>query len=121
MAEEYIHPEGTMKQRRKCWREEFEVVQNMGLPGTLEWSMNDYEAFRYKEENVLLIFYPHQTTAGHHHLRLREQHSKDAKRAHEIMMQLDCSINSCTFSRGFRTRAAMARLFPKPLKKRKTK
>lgn len=58
---------------KKYFAEEFELAKAALKPlgGEVYWVDHDYEAFRYKADGVLLIFYPHQTTAGNHHLRVR--------------------------------------------------
>lgn len=84
---------------RKHYAQEFNLaataLSNHG--GELEWGKHDHQAFVYREPTVCLVFYPHKTSAGHHHIRVRDQGSTDKKRAATLMRELDTSINSCTF------------------------
>lgn len=61
------------------------------LPGELKVSLNDYELWRYKEEDnqVSILFYPHKTSCGNYHVRVRDQSSKNKDRADMIMQILD--------------------------------
>ncbi len=69
-----------------------------GEPGTLAWGMHDYEAMVFNGPAVRLIFYPHRTSAGNYHLRVRDQASKDKKRAALLIARLQvASGHWCTF------------------------
>jgi hypothetical protein len=84
---------------KKEYAEEFRLAQSV-LGESVEWSPHDYEAFRYKDEDVSLVFYPHRTTAGNYHIRIRDNGSKNKQRAIELMQKLDSAAgNNCTFSR----------------------
>ncbi len=86
---------------KKPFKREFVMAELVLAPygGKLEWSQNDYEAFRFTSPGVTLIFYPHKTSAGHHHIRIREQNSKSKALAHELMARLDVAAgHCCTFS-----------------------
>lgn len=86
---------------QRQYKSEFACAQNALRPysGTLEWSAADYEAFIYKSDAVKIIFYPHRTSAGNHHLRIRDSGSKDHKRFTEISGALRIAAgNNCTFS-----------------------
>lgn len=66
--------------------------------GTLSWSQNDYEAFRFNHPEVQLIFYPHKTSAHNHHIRVRDSGSKNRELAAELMLLLDIGAgHNCTF------------------------
>ncbi|WP_454734261.1 hypothetical protein [Cupriavidus pauculus] len=66
--------------------------------GQLVWGKNDYEAFLYTEMGVRLVFYPHRTSAGNYHIRVRSQGSKQPKRATTLMSLLYIGAgNNCTF------------------------
>lgn len=87
------------------YAEDFAMAKKIlaGLPGCLEWVKAAYQAFRYRENDVCLIFYPHKTSAGNYHVRVRDQNSRDSKRADFLMRKLYCeSGNDCTFSRKIR-------------------
>lgn len=71
-------------------------------PGHLYWAADDYVAFRYIEEfsTVRIVFYPHRTSASNYHLRVRDEGSKDKRRAELLMKRLDIGAgHSCTFTR----------------------
>lgn len=76
------------------------VLERFGQKsGHLVWGKNDYEAFLYTEMGVRLIFYPHRTSAGNYHIRVRSQGSKQPKRAMTLMAMLYIGAgNNCTFS-----------------------
>lgn len=80
---------------------EFAMAELVLAPyGKLEWSKNDYEAFRFVGDDVTLIFYPHKTRASNVHIRVREQGSRDKDKARELMALLDIGSGAnCTFSR----------------------
>lgn len=70
-----------------------------GEPGALAWAEDDYVAFRYREGSaVRIVFYPHKTSAGHYHLRLRDEGSKDKARFKELADRLYIGSGyTCTF------------------------
>jgi len=84
------------------WQEELTVAKDVlsHYGGEIKVLGYDYEAFRYVSPSVTLIFYPHKTSAGNYHLRVRSQHSKDKKLAEALMRKLDKAAGyNCTFSR----------------------
>lgn len=90
-----------MSKRRRAWQDEFDVAALVlkGEPGELVWAEDDYVAFRYREPTVRIVFYPHRTTAMNHHLRIRDEHSKDPARFKELVARLYVGSGlSCTFS-----------------------
>jgi hypothetical protein len=89
------------KEYKKLYFPEFERAQNFLLPlygGIISWSNADYEAFQYTNDGIRLIFYPHKTSAGNYHIRVRDGGSKNKVRAQAIIdvIQLDLSTD-CTF------------------------
>ena len=66
--------------------------------GKLMWSRNDFEAFRYIDDGVCLIFYPHKTSASNRHIRVRNQCSREKKRAADMLCRLMMDVRGCTFS-----------------------
>lgn len=79
---------------------EFEIARIVleGEPGELAWGVHDYEAMTFTSPSVRLIFYPHKTSAGNYHLRIRDQGSKSKGRAQLLMDRLELgSGNWCTF------------------------
>jgi len=90
------------KRYPKLYREEFELARTTlsQRAGALEWSRADYEAFTYVEPGVRLVFYPHRTSAGNYHIRIRDGNSKDAALADRLMRELDKAAGyNRTFSR----------------------
>lgn len=70
------------------------ILKDFG--GTLEWSSNDYEAFTFKSAELNIIFYPHKTSAGNHHIRVRGT----GKNIGRVLDLLDKKAGyNCTFSR----------------------
>ncbi len=65
-------------------------------PGTLAWSKNDYEAFRFVGQGATIIFYPHKVrNTGNKHIRIREQGSTDKNLAEKLMALLDIGAGHC--------------------------
>lgn len=63
------------------------VLKNAG--GQLQWSQNDYEAFRFVAPRVCIIFYPHKTSGtGNVSCRVRDAGSQDKNKAKRLMNQL---------------------------------
>lgn len=86
--------------KRRPWQEEFSVAGLVlaGEPGTLEWATDAYVAFRYREPDVCIVFYPHRTSAGNHHLRIRDEGSKDKARFDALAARLYVGSGlTCTF------------------------
>ncbi|HHX6267731.1 TPA: hypothetical protein ACVGI0_006074 [Pseudomonas aeruginosa] len=86
---------------RKFYMREFQQAEKVmkGRGGRLEWSQHDYQAFTYFEPGVSLVSYPHKTTAGNRHLRVRDQGSKNKTLAAQLMVALDSRAgHTCTFS-----------------------
>ena len=71
-----------MSKKRKPWQDQFDVASLIlkDEPGEIVWATDDYVAFRYREPDVRIVFYPHRTSAGHHHIRIRDEGSKDKAR-----------------------------------------
>jgi len=85
----------------KFYKEEFELASAIlkAERGHIEWSTYDYQAFTFKKPMVSLVFYPHKTSAGNYHIRVRNQGSKDKDQAERIMKMLyKKSGHNCTFS-----------------------
>lgn len=87
---------------KKLYANEFNRAFHFLIPlyrGELTWTKADYQAFVYQTEGVRLIFYPHKTSAGNQHIRVRDGGSKNKVRAQAILdvIQLDLATD-CTFS-----------------------
>jgi hypothetical protein len=90
------------KHYQKWYKDEFRQAEEFFADkgGVVEWSTHDYQAFTYKQEDkISLVFYPHKTTAGNHHIRVRDQGSKDKSLAKTLMHDLSKTTGTCTFSR----------------------
>lgn len=84
------------------WQEEYDLAATAlaGEPGELVWATDQYVAFRYIEPSVRIVFYPHKTTRGHYHIRVRQESCGDRERAVALMQRLDRSVPGwCTFTR----------------------
>lgn len=87
--------------KSRPWQDEFDTATRLLAEhgGAVTWSQHDHEAFRYLSDDALLIFYPHCTTAGHRHIRVRSQHSRDPRKAAALMQMLNgAEMHRCTFS-----------------------
>lgn len=85
---------------------------------TVERSAAMYEVAKVKGDGVALVIYPHRTTAGHYHLRVRDNNSKDKAKAARVLQALDDGEGLpekdrkrvqyfCTFSSHMRTVARL--------------
>ena len=91
-----------MRKRGFEWEREFSLAKETlwGEPGRLEIATDQYVAFRYIEPNLRLVFYPHKTSAGNYHLRIRYEGCKDNLRADLLAKRLDDAAGfNCTFQR----------------------
>lgn len=79
---------------QKIFKREFTKAQEVltDESGLIEWGNHDYEAFIFYSDKVRLTFYPHKTTAGNYHIRIRGNGSKDPKEANRLMKKLDDSM-----------------------------
>ena len=69
-----------------------------GYDGKLEWSTNDYVAFTFVSEDLKLIFYPHKTSAGNRHIRVRDGGCKSVEDFTRVATLLyKGSGSNCTF------------------------
>lgn len=97
--------------RRQPWKDEIGYAEIICAPlgCIVARSLHQYEIATVKGEGVQLLIYPHKTSAGHHHARIRDNGSKDKERAKAVMRALDAGEGlpeairprvqySCTFS-----------------------
>lgn len=57
-----------------------------------------YQLAKITGPGFCLIAYPHKTSAGHHHIRLRDERSKDKRAADIAILEFDKAAgNNCTF------------------------
>lgn len=83
------------------WQQDFDLAQSLlaGYPGKLEIATDPYVAFRYIEEGLRIVFYPHRTTAGHYHIRTRVEPCNRRPEARRIQAMLDKGAGpNCTFT-----------------------
>ena len=83
---------------RKNWKNERAAAEQRlaKMGGRLDWSDADYEVMRWVHPKLTLIFYPHRTTAGNYHIRVRAGKCLDRALLRECVMAL--AENTCTFS-----------------------
>lgn len=68
-----------------------------------------YQIAKIKGDGVQLVLYPHKTTAGNHHIRIRDENSKDPKKALAIADALDKTAGfNCTFQMKLEARNSLA-------------
>lgn len=85
------------------WQEELDLAKKLlsEIKGEFQVVDKNYIAFRFKADAWAIVAYPHRTSAGHHHLRIRLENAKtpgariDAAKA---MWRLAHAENSCTFN-----------------------
>jgi len=84
--------------RKKAFGAEFQKAQARLAPlgGKVEPGVFDYEAFTYTAPGLKLIFYPHRTTAGNYHIRIRHVGKPDPKALRAAIFAL--AENTCTFT-----------------------
>ena len=59
-------------------------------PGRVTYSPHAWQLLKYKSNDgdVTLVFYPHKSSAGNRHLRVRSENSKNKNEALRIMTEL---------------------------------
>jgi hypothetical protein len=99
------------KAKRHPWQTEIDQATAICAPlgCTVAISMHDYEIATVKGDGLQLVIYPHKTSAGNHHARVRDNGSKNRLFARRVMAALfkgeglpkdeaDRIHFSCTFS-----------------------
>lgn len=83
--------------QKSAFKREYETAKERLAPlgGIVEPGSNDYEAFIYTSPGLRLIFYPHKTSAGNRHIRVRTSGSYDSKKLRAAIFAL--AENTCTF------------------------
>lgn len=80
-----------MSRNRDEWADEFKwattICQNHGC--TVTRSTAQYEIAKVIGPGVALVIYPHRTTAGNRHARVRDNNSKDKAAAEKVLTALD--------------------------------
>lgn len=67
------------------------------LGGKLEPGVHDYQAFTFTMPGLRLVFYPHKTSAGHRHIRVRTEGKADQELLALAIQALRKENYSCTF------------------------
>lgn len=82
---------------RKAWKGVHAAAQARLAPfgGALEWSEVQHEVMRWNHADLVLIFYPHRTSAGNYHVRVRAGKCADRKLLRKCVMAL--AENTCNF------------------------
>lgn len=82
---------------KNAFRDEFEKAKARLAPlgGVVSAGVHDYEAFIYEGEGLRLVFYPHKTTAGNQHIRVRTTGKFDQQKLRQAIYAL--AENTCTF------------------------
>lgn len=76
------------------------VAERFG--GEIEDVTHAHQIMKYRAPGVVLVFYPHKTTARHYHVRIRDEHSKDKEAAQNMLAIFSASAGfSCTFTHKF--------------------
>ena len=82
---------------QKKWKHVKATAQERlaGLGGFLEWSQHAHEVLRWEHDKLILIFYPHRTSAGNYHIRVRSGKCADRALLRQCILAL--AENSCQF------------------------
>lgn len=90
-----------VSKNKKYWRNVMAVAYKRlaGLGGKIDWSPVAYEALRWEHRDLVLIFYPHKTSAGNYHIRVRAGRCLDRDLLRRCIHAI--AENSCQF--GFPT------------------
>lgn len=83
--------------QKNYFRREFETAKARlaTLGGDVLPGEHDYEAFTYSAPGIRLIFYPHRTSAGNYHIRVRAAGKPETKKLRDAIFAL--AENTCTF------------------------
>jgi len=82
---------------KRLFRHDFMAAKERLAPlgGKVVAGTNDYEAFIYEGPKLRLIFYPHKTSAGNYHIRVRPSGKFDMDTLRAALFALE--ENTCTF------------------------
>lgn len=86
---------------KKAIQEAFDLAHDIldDEVGELSESPHDYQCFTFVGPGISLVFYPHRTSAGNYHIRVRDQRSGNVEKAIYLMKLLNEKAGSnCTFS-----------------------
>ncbi len=94
------------------WSHDLEIAYRIAAENDskLYRATDAYVVARVIGHGVRLALYPHRTTAGNYHLRVRDEASKDARKALAVADALDRGAGfNCTFQMKLESRSALAR------------
>lgn len=82
---------------RKAWKSVHAAALKRlaAFGGALAWSDVQHEVMRWVHADLVLIFYPHRTSAGNYHVRVRAGRCNDRKLLRKCVMAL--AENACNF------------------------
>jgi hypothetical protein len=84
--------------RVEDWQDEHDLALSILPDARLVWVLKNYIAFRILGDDFSLVVYPHKTSAGNHHARVRDENSKNKLNAVIAMKKLyEESGHNCTF------------------------
>lgn len=81
-------------------KEQMALAEKIALENncSIEPGADQYQTAKIVGDGVKLVIYPHKSTAGNYHLRIRDENSKDPVKALAIANALDVDSGfSCTF------------------------
>jgi hypothetical protein len=91
------------KKQIKGYEKEYELSNKiLSSFGEIKVSLNEYQLWKFKDNFGLvnIVFYPHKTSAGNYHVRVRGEGSISKEKEKTIMDFLDIAAGSnCTFRR----------------------
>jgi hypothetical protein len=86
----------------KQWAAELSLAARVAADygGDVSVSDSAYQIGKVVGSDYRIVIYPHKTSAGNYHARVRDENSKNKSRANEVMSALDRAAGfNCTFSR----------------------
>lgn len=82
------------------WRDDLSIAEKVAAEAgcKIEAATADYQTAKLIGDGVRLVIYPHKTSAGNRHLRVRDENSSDKARAMDIAQKLSAAAgHNCTF------------------------
>ena len=82
------------------WEEDLRLARDIAARYCCMVYLDDtpYHIAKIKGDDIQLVLYPHKTSAGNHHMRIRDEGSKDAKSALSIADALHTTSGfNCSF------------------------
>lgn len=88
--------------KEKSWAAELTLAEQVSAAFGGEVVLSDaaHQIAKILGPDFKIVLYPHRTTAGNHHVRVRDESSKSKSSAEAVMTELDRAAGfNCTFSR----------------------